>query len=147
MNGPGFGDVTAEIAEPVRALLGPEATAVTVGDNTLEFWWVKALPLQGPPAGAPEWKNVAPGSLVGALRVASGDETIELRERHEEAVVGKTARVVEEVEIGKQSRQRTETIEDTILRQDVDIEGLEPTTPRPPDQGSSRKGQGAPRGR
>ena len=77
----------------------------------------------------------------------TGDETIELRERHEEAVVGKTARVVEEIEIGKQARERTETIDETVLRQDVDIEGLEPSTPRPPDQGSSRTGQGAPRNR
>lgn len=75
----------------------------------------------------------------------TGDETIELRERHEEAVVGKTARVVEEVEIGKQARERTETVEDTIRRHDVEIEPLEGNRTMPPNPGTTRSGQDAPR--
>jgi uncharacterized protein (TIGR02271 family) len=51
--------------------------------------------------------------------------TIELRENSEEAVVGKTARVVEEVVVGKEVRDRTETINDTVRRTDVDVEQLD----------------------
>ena len=47
---------------------------------------------------------------------------IELRERAEEAVVGKQARVVEEVEVGKQVTEREETIRDTVRRTDVDVQ-------------------------
>jgi len=49
---------------------------------------------------------------------------IELRETSEEAVVSKTARVVEEVEVSKQVSQRTEQIQDTVRRTDVEIEQL-----------------------
>ena len=47
---------------------------------------------------------------------------IELTERAEEAVVGKQARVVEEVSVGKQVSEREETIRDTVRRTDVDVE-------------------------
>jgi len=50
--------------------------------------------------------------------------TLEVRETAEEAVVGKTARVVEEVRVGKEVREREETIEDTVRRKDVDVERL-----------------------
>ena len=46
----------------------------------------------------------------------------ELRERSEEAVVDKTARVVEEVAINKEVGERTETVRDTVRRTDVDVE-------------------------
>lgn len=49
---------------------------------------------------------------------------IELRENSEEAVVAKTARVVEEVVIGKEVNQRTEQINDTVRRTDVEVEQL-----------------------
>ena len=47
---------------------------------------------------------------------------MEIRETTEEPVVSKTARVVEEVSIGKQANQRTETVSDTVRRTDVDVE-------------------------
>ena len=50
--------------------------------------------------------------------------SIELRETAEEAVVAKTARVVEEVVIGKEVSQRTEEINDTVRRTDVQVEQL-----------------------
>jgi len=50
--------------------------------------------------------------------------SIELRETSEEAVVAKTARVVEEVTIGKEVTQRTEQINDTVRRTDVEVEQL-----------------------
>lgn len=48
--------------------------------------------------------------------------TFELRERSEEAVVDKTARVVEEVAINKEVTERTETVRDTVRSTDVDVE-------------------------
>ncbi len=52
------------------------------------------------------------------------DKTIELTETAEEAVVSKTARVVEEVSLGKTATDRTETIRDTIRKEEVEIEQL-----------------------
>ena len=48
--------------------------------------------------------------------------TFELRERSEEAVVDKKARVVEEVAINKEVGERTETVRDTVRKTDVDVE-------------------------
>lgn len=50
--------------------------------------------------------------------------TIEVRETAEEPVVAKTARVVEEVNVGKEISERTETIRDTVRRTDVEVEPL-----------------------
>ena len=52
------------------------------------------------------------------------DKTIELTETVEEAVVSKTARVVEEVSLGKTATDRIETIRDTIRKEEVEIEQL-----------------------
>lgn len=54
------------------------------------------------------------------------ETTIELRETAEEAVVQKTARVVEEVIVGKQVTERNEQISDTVRRTEVEIEQLTP---------------------
>lgn len=50
--------------------------------------------------------------------------TIEIRETAEEPVVAKTARVVEEIEVGKEVTERTETVSDTVRRTDVEVEQL-----------------------
>jgi len=50
------------------------------------------------------------------------DRTIEVTETDEEAVVGKTARVKEEVVVHKEATDRVETVRDTVRRQDVEIE-------------------------
>lgn len=55
---------------------------------------------------------------------AQGSRSIELIETAEEAVVSKNARVVEEVLIGKQTGERTETIHDTVRRTEVEFEEL-----------------------
>ena len=52
------------------------------------------------------------------------DREIELRERAEVPVVQKQARVMEEVRVGKEANVRTETVEDTVRRTDVDVEQL-----------------------
>jgi uncharacterized protein (TIGR02271 family) len=52
------------------------------------------------------------------------NEMIEVTETAEEAVVSKTARVVEEISIGKEATERTETVRDTVRHTDVDVERL-----------------------
>ena len=54
------------------------------------------------------------------------ESTIELRETAEEAVVEKTARVVEEVVVGKEVRQRNEKVSDKVRRTEVEVEQLAP---------------------
>jgi uncharacterized protein (TIGR02271 family) len=56
------------------------------------------------------------------------DRTIEVTETDEEAVVGKTARVKEEVVVQKEATDRVETVRDTVRRQDVEIERDDPTS-------------------
>lgn len=53
---------------------------------------------------------------------AFADKTIEMTETGEEAVVGKTAHVYEEVGLHKESAERVETVKDTVRREDVKIE-------------------------
>lgn len=50
--------------------------------------------------------------------------SVEVREMTEEPVVAKTARVVEEVRVGKQVRERDATVEDKLRRKDVEVERL-----------------------
>jgi uncharacterized protein (TIGR02271 family) len=52
--------------------------------------------------------------------------TIELTETAEEAVVSKQARVVEEVVIGKDVTERTETVRDNVRRTNVEVEEVAP---------------------
>lgn len=52
------------------------------------------------------------------------DTTIEMRESAEEPVVEKTARVVEEVTIGKEITNREEHIRDTLRHTEVEVENL-----------------------
>jgi uncharacterized protein (TIGR02271 family) len=60
--------------------------------------------------------------VTDADAAAFQEQSFELRETAEEAVVAKRARVVEEVVIDKDVTERTETIRDTVRRTDVDIE-------------------------
>ena len=50
------------------------------------------------------------------------DRTIEATETAEEAVIAKEARVTEEVVIRKEATERTETVQDTVRRTEVDID-------------------------
>jgi stress response protein YsnF len=50
--------------------------------------------------------------------------TVEVRERHEEPVVEKEARVTGEVVVDKDVQERTETVQGTERRTDVDVEQL-----------------------
>ncbi len=53
---------------------------------------------------------------------AAKSGSIEITEKAEQAVVGKRARVVEEVKVGKQLEEHTETVRDTVRRSDVEVE-------------------------
>jgi len=53
---------------------------------------------------------------------------IELNATGEEAVVGKTARVVEEVVVGKASSSHTEVIRDSVRKTEVEVEQIPGTT-------------------
>jgi uncharacterized protein (TIGR02271 family) len=55
---------------------------------------------------------------------------VEIREAYEELIVNKKARVVEEVIVGKDVEQRTETVRETLRRTDVDVEPIEPESSR-----------------
>ncbi len=58
---------------------------------------------------------------------------INVTTRAEEPVVAKQARVVEEVEIGKEVTERQETVRDTVRRTDVDVEETGTDTTRNSD--------------
>jgi uncharacterized protein (TIGR02271 family) len=63
---------------------------------------------------------VTDGRPVGATDFA--DKSIEMTETSEEAVVSKTAHVVEEVNLRKDVTDRVETVKDTVRRDEVEIE-------------------------
>lgn len=58
------------------------------------------------------------------------DQSVEVREIGEEAVVGKTARVVEEVRVGKETTQRTEQIKDTVRKTQVEVDQIAANDPK-----------------
>ena len=60
---------------------------------------------------------------AGELR-AGADQVIEVQEVAEEAVVQKQARVVEEVRVTKEVGERSQTVRDTVRRQEVEVEDL-----------------------
>jgi len=61
-------------------------------------------------------REVAPGDAEFR------DRTVELTESREEAVVQKSARVTEEVVVGKDVEERTEHVSDTVRRTEVEVE-------------------------
>jgi uncharacterized protein (TIGR02271 family) len=61
---------------------------------------------------------------LGAGADAFKEQTIEMRETAEEPVVEKSARVVEEVVVGKQVSQREQQISDSVRHTEVEVEQL-----------------------
>jgi uncharacterized protein (TIGR02271 family) len=59
---------------------------------------------------------------------AGQDQVIEVEEYAEQPVVSKQARVVEEVHVGKEVSQRSETVRDTIRHTEVDVQPITGTT-------------------
>jgi uncharacterized protein (TIGR02271 family) len=68
------------------------------------------------------------------------ERSIEMTQTDEEAVVAKTARVVEEVVISKSAEERVEEINDTVRHTEIDIERLDGT-----EAGLTRDGTGLPK--
>jgi uncharacterized protein (TIGR02271 family) len=68
------------------------------------------------------------------------ERSIEMTQTDEEAVVEKTARVVEEVVVSKSAEERVEQINDTVRHTEVDIERLDGT-----EAGLTRDGTGLPK--
>lgn len=58
------------------------------------------------------------------LGTQPGEQAFEVRETREEPVVQKSARVVEEVVVHKEDRDRVETVEDTVRRKDVEVHDI-----------------------
>jgi uncharacterized protein (TIGR02271 family) len=66
-------------------------------------------------------------AVTGGNPVTAADfteKTVEMTETDEEAVVAKTARVIEEVVVSKDVTERVETIRDTVRRDEVEIEKI-----------------------
>jgi stress response protein YsnF len=63
---------------------------------------------------------------------------MEITERAEVPIVGKQARVVQEVEVGKEVTEKNQTIRDTVKGTQVDVEKLDQTTNQPPDTQAKR---------
>jgi hypothetical protein len=63
--------VPAGLAAPVAGQIAAGGVRATAGTTTLDFWFVKALPVSSGAAPAP-WSGVAEGTLVGVVRL-NGD--------------------------------------------------------------------------
>ncbi|MFL6614733.1 MAG: YsnF/AvaK domain-containing protein, partial [Pantoea agglomerans] len=50
------------------------------------------------------------------------EKTVEVEETHEQPVINKTAQIIEEVVLRKEASDRVETINDSVRRQEVDID-------------------------
>jgi uncharacterized protein (TIGR02271 family) len=72
------------------------------------------------------------------LGAAFKEGSMEIRETAEEAVVSKQARVVGEVEVGKDVSERQQTVKDTVRRSDVEVEDLPGSRTGATDGGTRR---------
>ncbi len=69
-------------------------------------------------------RHAVTGDRPVDVGTAFTDKTIEMTESHEEAVVSKTAHVVEEIALRKQASDHVETVRDTLRREDVEVEQI-----------------------
>lgn len=76
-----------------------------------------------------EVERRAVSQQVGDAEALFQERDIELTESAEEAVVSKSARVVEEVSLKKEVRQRTETVQDTVRHTEVEVERVDSQAP------------------
>lgn len=73
-------------------------------------------------ARRPADRKLAPEEAEAAFQ----DKTVEMLATSEELEVGKEARVVGEVTLGKQVAEREETVKDTVRRSHVEVEKIKP---------------------
>ena len=59
-----------ELEDPIEAILAPGGQRVTIGGQTLDFWWVKSLPLLSDTVGV-SWAAVEEGTVVGAVKLSA----------------------------------------------------------------------------
>jgi hypothetical protein len=59
-----------DLADPIEALMASGGQRVSVGGATVEFWWVKSMPL-APGSAALDWSAVDEGTLVGAVALST----------------------------------------------------------------------------
>jgi len=59
------------------------------------------------------------------------ERTVTMTETEEQAVVGKTARIAEEVVVHKEAHERLETVHDTVRREEIEVVRPEGTEDRP----------------
>ncbi len=91
----------------------PVEESVTLRDETVTV--ERRRPVTAGEAGAP----------AGAFE----ERTVEVHQTAEEPVVNKTARVVEEVVVRKDTTERTETVRDDVRREEVEVNN--PSRPNP----------------
>jgi len=77
-------------------------------------------------------RNLTAAEAEAAL--AAGERVIETRETNEEAVVSKTARVVEEVVLNKEGQDHTQTVRGKVRSTQVDVEKLNNDKPANSEQ-------------
>jgi len=77
-------------------------------------------------------RNLAAAEAEAAL--AAGERVIETREINEEPVVSKTARVVEEIVLNKEGKDRTETVRGKVRSTQVEVEKLDNDRPANAEQ-------------
>ena len=65
-------------------------------------------------------------AVTDADLLSQGERVIELTETTQQVVVGKEARVIEEVRVGKEGVDRTETVVDSVRHTEVEVEEVEP---------------------
>ncbi len=130
------------VAEPVAPLVGQTAdqTAIpvieeelVVGKRTVDAGGVRLFrrvietPVEESVSLREEHVRVdrtAVDRPVTSVDRAFAPREVVLTETAEEAVVGKDARVVEEIVVGKVATEHTETIHDTVRRTEVELEEL-----------------------
>ncbi len=121
-------------AEPAERVIPVVEEELAVGKRTVDqggvrvFRRVVEIPVEETVALREEHvlieRNPVDRPATDADLELQGERVIELTETAEEAVVGKDARVVEEVVVGKVAGERTEHISETVRRTQVEMEEL-----------------------
>ena len=66
---PHYDAPVAEITDAIAALLGTGGDRVAMSGETMEFWWVKSLPLKSGTSDV-SWSSVNEGMLFGAVQMS-----------------------------------------------------------------------------
>jgi uncharacterized protein (TIGR02271 family) len=75
-------------------------------------------------------RRPAQGTTVGDR--AFEERTVEVRESHEVPMVNKTAKVTEEAVVRREGTERTETVRDTVRKEEIEVDREQQATNRTP---------------